>query len=861
LALQESPTKWRTLRLSDVACGRAAAFDLDNDDDLDVLTANSDGSELALYEGQRGASPQEGQPGQVSWVRWNGRLPWGGGIPSDWALVDFDHEGDLDFLAVGAFGARLLRYDGRAPAGQEAAAGGFTDVTGEAGLALDGAFEWCVVEDFDVDQDVDLLLGSSTRLYLASNLRGGRFEDQSARLSRLAPHARAPLAADLDGDARPDLWARGVLHLGQPSANFAAGVANARTFEEAHAALDAAAPANRQGRVLDLDFDGSLDLLGSGGGLLKLGLSGESAFRLEALQAQSRLADLDGLVDGALAWDLLTPTSAGLEIRRGTQPEVKVVRLGFRGTKDNRRGIGAIVELRAGGVYRRIFWRGEPELVGVGEEEQIDYVWVTWPNGSRSQDTSRALGDRAVTKDGLGLIQPSSLVGSCPFLYAWNGERYEFISDVLGITPLGLPMAPGQLVPPDHDEYVLVRGDQLQPRQGFLELQFTEELREVTYLDRVRLDVVDHPADVRVLPNERFTFPPFPEPHVHSLREPLAPRRAVDQDGRNWADALARVDDEYAVPFEPAPEQFLGLATPHSLELTFESEAIAAAPKLRLVLTGWFYWTDASVNLASARDPEHEFVPPLLFVPDGKGGWRETGPPIGFPAGKTKSMVVDVTGFFDRRDPRLRLTSTLRLYWDEILLAVDGDDAPQAVTALEPAAAQLWERGWSKPAARSNSPHEPERFEWERVSETPRWNQHPGQYTRLGDVVPLLGAIDDRFVIMGSGDALTLRFDARELPPLPPGWTRDYLLFLDGWAKDRDPNTLEALYVEPLPFHGMSAYPYPSEESFPDTPQHRQWRRDWLTRPARRWLPLQAAPLAPLAAAAAAALHSGSQAR
>ncbi|MCI0457774.1 MAG: hypothetical protein L0Z62_12455, partial [Gemmataceae bacterium] len=47
--------------------------------------------------------------------------------------------------------------------------------------------------------------------------------------------------------------------------------------------------------------------------------------------------------------------------------------------------------------------------------------------------------------------------------------------------------------------------------------------------------------------------------------------------------------------------------------------------------------------------------------------------------------------------------------------------------------------------------------------------------------------IDDRFVIMGAGDALTVRFDATECPPLPAGWRRDFLLFLDGWAKDRDP--------------------------------------------------------------------------
>ena len=100
----------------------------------------------------------------------------------------------------------------------------------------------------------------------------------------------------------------------------------------------------------------------------------------------------------------------------------------------------------------------------------------------------------------------------------------------------------------------------------------------------------------------------------------------------------------------------------------------------------------------------------------------------------------------------------------------------------------------------------------------------------------LVGAIDDRFVVMGAGDALTLRFDAAGLPPLPAGWRRDFLLFLDGWAKDRDPNTVEALFVEPLPFHGMSGYPYAPDERFPDGEEHRRWREEWQTRPARRWI-------------------------
>jgi hypothetical protein len=209
--------------------------------------------------------------------------------------------------------------------------------------------------------------------------------------------------------------------------------------------------------------------------------------------------------------------------------------------------------------------------------------------------------------------------------------------------------------------------------------------------------------------------------------------------------------------------------------------------------------------------------------------------PIDFPAGKLKTMAFDVSDLLNRDDPRIRLFSTLRLYWDSIRLATDADDAPLVTTALEPVSARLWQRGFSRSYPLLGA-HDCEWFTWDELEAQPRWNQHPGLYTKLGETVPLVADVDDRFVILGAGDALTVRFDATRAPPLAPGWRRDFLVFLDGWAKDRDPNTLEALFVEPLPFHGMSGYPYRADEHYPDDEPHRAYRREWNTRPARRWI-------------------------
>jgi len=81
---------------------------------------------------------------------------------------------------------------------------------------------------------------------------------------------------------------------------------------------------------------------------------------------------------------------------------------------------------------------------------------------------------------------------------------------------------------------------------------------------------------------------------------------------------------------------------------------------------------------------------------------------------------------------------------------------------------------------------------------------------------------------------LRLRFSAAALPPLPAGWKRDFLLKVDGWAKDRDPNTAFSNNAEPLPFHAMSRYPYPAGEHFPDDARRQAYRRDYNTRPALR---------------------------
>jgi hypothetical protein len=120
------------------------------------------------------------------------------------------------------------------------------------------------------------------------------------------------------------------------------------------------------------------------------------------------------------------------------------------------------------------------------------------------------------------------------------------------------------------------------------------------------------------------------------------------------------------------------------------------------------------------------------------------------------------------------------------------------------------------------------------VSRDSPWEPITGAYTRYGDVLPLVRAPDDMYVIIAPGDEATLTFDANAAPPLRPGWTRDFLLYTDAWLKDSDRNTAAGNTVAPLPFHGMSRYPYGADEAYPRDAAHQRYLESYNTRQVKR---------------------------
>ncbi|MBV9155358.1 MAG: hypothetical protein JO097_03795, partial [Acidobacteriaceae bacterium] len=399
---------------------------------------------------------------------------------------------------------------------------------------------------------------------------------------------------------------------------------------------------------------------------------------------------------------------------------------------------------------------------------------------------------------------------------------------VLGVAPLGASSGDGNYFPVNHTERIQIPGSVLKPEAGQFQVHITEELHEVSYLDQVQLIAVDHPSNIDIYTNDKFKSPPYPEFRLFGSARKIHAIRATDDQRRDVTSRLARQDHVYPDGFT---HNNAGVAELHTLDLDFGK----AAPDnhAALVLNGWVDWADGSTFLGASQDGKGGLIFPYLQVKDASGKWQTVIPDMGIPSGKPKTIAVDLTGKFLSSSREVRIVTNLCVYWDEIFL-IEDSRAPQVrLTRINAQSADLHFRGFSR-AVIDPTRQQPEQFLYDQVLPVSNWNPTPGLYTRYGDVRSLVNQVDDRLVIMGSGDELKLEFPGSQLPQLPQGWSRDFLLLVDGWAKDADANTAFSESVTPLPFHAMSAYPYKKDEHFPNDAEHAAYVRDYLTRPALR---------------------------
>lgn len=733
----------------------------------------------------------------------------------DGALVDLDFTGKLDLLLVTpqTNTVRVLRNLGNMY---------FKDTTATSGVpASVTSAQQLIVDDWNNDDIMDLLVvrqGQSPLLLLKQ--RGGTLTSSNSPANWSAGTAAA--MGDLNNDLRTDV----VIATDRGLECRFGGITNSLTLTTGGFAVSGLS-------LVDYDNDGWLDICARGNGIRVWRNLGQAGFK----EMTSELG-LDKLVSGTVDQvvfadfdndgdtDFLASLGArGLQLLRNEGGNAnQQLKLRLVGNRSNFSGLGVRVEVTAG-KWRTIRTVSElPIEIGVGPRKQVDAINIHWV------DVAAPSAEVPVdSRSPLVMLELLLPTGSCPYLYTWDGQRFRFVTDILGASPAGLPVAEGRMIEADPDELVWLGNDgMVQPRGDHIELQITEELREVLYLDEAKLVVVDHPATTEVHSTDRLLpGKPFPPSELRLLANRYPLRQASRLDGLDVTDLVRETDGRLLSPQKLRVPQLRGLAEPHGVTLDFGS--LALDRPLVLALTGWLRFGGGTANIAASHDPNLPFPFPTLEVETADGQWHKVDVQVGAPAGKTKTILVDLLGKLPVGAQRLRLTAAFEIHWDRIALFDRGDQTTALTKFIAPTGTDLHWRGFSEFEDRPW--YEPLTPDYRRSYSQPRWLITPeGWCTRYGSVDELVAKSDDALVLLNGGDELTLSFAIKTLPPKPAGYVRDYFLYSVGWDKDADFHVLAGTTVEPMPFHGMDDQRYAEPLA---VSEERTW---WMKKYNTRWV-------------------------
>ena len=698
----------------------------------------------------------------------------------DVAYSDFDDDGDLDLFVLNEDGSHYF-YDNHRR-------GQFKDISKSSGIQKVDNPSGIATVDYNHDGFIDIFISSSNSYSLYKNLGGSEFvlDSEWFDLDQISKdyHFGKGIFFDADNDGSLDLLIslfekrvqRSSVHILYNNGN--------GKFLNPTLVLNNISDQVKELKASDYDGDGDLDIF----------ISSENN-KIKLLRN-----------DGGNINNFIKVKLTGLRTGSG---------------KNNYFGIGSKIELKAGNIYQIKYVDQPISHFGLGEELNADVLRVVWSNGVPQ--------NRFKPRNNQTVVEKQILKGSCPYLFGWSGNKYEFITDVLWPSALGMPLGimagePLYAFPNSTDEYLRVPGNKLKMVNGSYVLQFTTELWETPYLDQIRLKVIDHPKKMDVFIDEAFSPPPFPSFKIYGVTEKYLPIKAIDSNGNDLIEKVRKRDNIYVSNLYN--DLYQGVTEFHDIVLEFDN--IRSKDSLYLFLQGWLFPTDASINVNLSHSKNLKSIFPYLQIPNENGTWKTIIDNLGFPKGKNKTMVVDLTNRFVNHDYRIRLRTNMQIYWDHIFMANNQSLDTIRVFELEPTYADLHYRGFSITSQKDkSSPHIPHYYNIEKGQ---KWRDLTGTYTRYGNILELLLDSDNKYAIMNAGDEITLKFDASSLPKLEEGWARDFLFYNDGWLKDGDLNTANGQTVEPLPFHGMTSYPEGAYNQYPVDNELEKYRKEYNTR-------------------------------
>lgn len=790
-------------------------------------------------------------------------------------FVDYDHDGDLDFYITSSdpHSNEMWRNNGNST---------FTQVTEETGLSW-GSGYGAIGTDYNNDRAVDIIvpgtgqgIGSFRSTITYANPREGRFAQQDLIHPEPPEATVAVTALDFDHDSWTDL---AFSQQGSPAVSLWHNN-HGKSFE--HVNLPGTNWVRAYGiAAFDYDNDGWVDLAAvgetkDGKGEIKLFRNlGPDGWKdvtadvgLDKIQLKDPRAIITGDYDNDGATDLLITQNHGPAVLLKNEGGNKNnwLRLALKGLNDNKSAIGTKVEVFSDGIRQKFeiygsngyLGQNSPYLtVGLGQAKQADVVRMLWPTGVLQDEVEVAANQQ---KDFLEIDRRGS---SCPTLFVWDGKSYQLVSDILGAGVVGHWVAPGErnIARPtewvkidknmiqalharpagvdargytNHDNNHVGAGVHARPAETssgnrVLSFRLMEPMEEVVYLDAVKLVAVDHPANEDVYPNEYFASnPPYPDFKVITSSNAKPPAGAWDDKGNNLLPDL--LTHKYVGKFDLLP--FKGFTKPHSLILDL-GEPYRGGP-LHLLMHGEIEYFTATGMYAASQAGIEATAPYVEAQVAGEGArptqkdkWVRVTDDMGFPAGLPKTITADLSGKLPIGATRIRITTNLQIYWDNIVIDRSPENENFKLTSIPLTKASLDYHGY--PRQIEDQPPGNVKYVYEQVSRTGPYARQAGEYTRYGDVLPLLTSFDDKLVVLGSGEEVQLEFDPAKLPPLPKGWTRDYFFQANGYEKDMDFYAADGSTVAPLPFRRMGTYPY-SGKSFPSDDEHLKYMLEFNTR-------------------------------